>query len=218
MKKTGQPILLPLALLLWGAAQAEERPVAKSSLDGLFDALSAVRTFKEVAISPDGRRVAWVETLTGKGHTSSPLSAIYVADLRASGQNYLNGGRKPPERSGTQGAYAPRSGFCPLALSSPDAAPRRISAGDGTVSHAEHCLAWSPDGSRLAFLSDKEKKGQLQLYLAPADRGPIRKITNVTGPSRGHAGPPRGIRSPSCSSKTPPGHSVRSRPPPPRSG
>jgi hypothetical protein len=36
--------------------------------------------------------------------------------LRASGQNYLSGGRKPPERSGTQGAYAPRSGFCPLAL------------------------------------------------------------------------------------------------------
>jgi hypothetical protein len=38
------------------------------------------------------------------------------AKLRASGPNYLSGGRKPPERSGTQGAYAPRSGFCPLAL------------------------------------------------------------------------------------------------------
>jgi prenyltransferase beta subunit len=37
--------------------------------------------------------------------------------LRASGQNYLSGGLTPPERSGTQGAYAPRSGFCPLALS-----------------------------------------------------------------------------------------------------
>jgi hypothetical protein len=37
--------------------------------------------------------------------------------IRASGQNYLSGGRKPPEWSGTQGAYAPRSGFCPLALS-----------------------------------------------------------------------------------------------------
>src|SRR5215469_6773493 len=129
MKKTVQPILLPLALLLWGAAQAEERPAAKSSLDALLDALSTVRTFKEVAISPDGRRVAWVETLPGKGDTSSSLSAIYVADL-----------------------------------SSSDAAPRRVSAGDGTVSHAEHGLAWSPDGSHLAFLSDKEKKQQLQLY------------------------------------------------------
>jgi hypothetical protein len=36
--------------------------------------------------------------------------------LRASGHNYLSGGRKPPEFRSSQGAYAPRSGFCPLAL------------------------------------------------------------------------------------------------------
>jgi dipeptidyl aminopeptidase/acylaminoacyl peptidase len=150
-------ILLPLALLLWGTAQAEERPAAKTSLDGLLDALSAVRTFKEVAISPDGRRVAWVETLPGKGDTSSSLSAIYVADH-----------------------------------SSPDAAPRRVTAGDGIVSHAEHGLAWSPDGSRLAFLSDKEKKDQLQLYLAPADGGTVRKATNLTGHLAGPRWSPTG--------------------------
>jgi thiol-disulfide isomerase/thioredoxin len=40
-----------------------------------------------------------------------------VPNLRASGQNYLSGGRKPPEFRSSQGAYAPRSGFCPLALS-----------------------------------------------------------------------------------------------------
>jgi hypothetical protein len=34
---------------------------------------------------------------------------------RASGQNYLSRGRKPPEFRSSQGAYAPRSGFCPLA-------------------------------------------------------------------------------------------------------
>lgn len=157
MKKALQSILLPLTLLLWGAAQAEERPAAKTSLDGLLDALSAVRTFKEVALSPDGRRVAWAETLPGKGDTSSSLSAIFVADL-----------------------------------SSPDAAPRRISAGDGTVFHAEHGLAWSPDGSHLAFLSDKEKRGQLQLYLAPAGRGPTRKITSLTGHLAGPRWSPKG--------------------------
>src|SRR5271170_7898443 len=27
-------------------------------------------------------------------------------------------------------------------------------------------LAWSPDNSAIAFLSDREKKGQMQLYLA----------------------------------------------------
>src|SRR6516164_412636 len=66
-------------------------------------------------------------------------------------------------------------------LNAPDAAPRRVTAGDGTAAHAEHGLAWSPDGSRLAFLSDKEKKDQLQLYLASADGGPIRKVTSLTG-------------------------------------
>jgi VanZ family protein len=35
--------------------------------------------------------------------------------LRANGQNYLSGGRQPPECSVSQGADAPRSGFCPLA-------------------------------------------------------------------------------------------------------
>jgi hypothetical protein len=42
--------------------------------------------------------------------------AVEVFELRASGQNYLSGGRKPPEFRSSQGAYAPRSGFCPLAL------------------------------------------------------------------------------------------------------
>jgi dipeptidyl aminopeptidase/acylaminoacyl peptidase/alpha-L-arabinofuranosidase len=140
------PSLLLLLTLLGAAARAEDRPAAKPSLDRLFDALTAVRTFKEVAISPDGQRVAWVEVLPDKAGDPLPPSEIYVADLR-----------------------------------SPEAEPRRITAGNGTAAHAEHSLAWSPDGSRLAFLSDREKKGQLQLYLASADRGPIRKVTNLTG-------------------------------------
>src|SRR5579884_556859 len=157
MTKTLQSSLVPLVLLLWGAAQAQDHPVARTSLDKLLDRLSAVRTFKEAAISPDGRRVAWVETLPGKGDTSSSLSAIYVADL-----------------------------------SSPDTAPRRVSAGDGTAYHSEHGLAWSPDSSRLAFLSHREKKEQHQLYLTPADRGPIRKVTSLTGHLAGPRWSPKG--------------------------
>jgi Tol biopolymer transport system component len=146
-----------LLILLGVSAQAEERTAAMSSLDRLLDELTATCTFKEVAISPDGRRVAWVEALPNKKGTPSPHSAIYVADLN-----------------------------------SPEAAPRRITAGDGAAAHTEHSLAWSPDGSRLAFLSDKEKKDQLQLYLAPADRGPVRKVTSLTGHLAGPRWSPRG--------------------------
>jgi dipeptidyl aminopeptidase/acylaminoacyl peptidase/alpha-L-arabinofuranosidase len=144
------PVLV--TLLLGVNIGADEPPAAKISLDRLLGELTAVRTFKEVAISPDGQRVAWVEALPEKPGAPSTPSAIYVADLR-----------------------------------SPEAAPRRVTAGDGKADHAEHSLAWSPDSSRLAFLSDREKKGQLQLYLAPADRGPSRKVTNL----RGHLAGPR---------------------------
>ncbi|HTX36392.1 MAG TPA: S9 family peptidase [Bryobacteraceae bacterium] len=61
-------------------------------------------------------------------------------------------------------------------------APRtRVSAGDGKTGCEEGPVAWSPDSQRLAFLSDHEKKGQLQLYVAPAGGGPARQLTHLKG-------------------------------------
>jgi dipeptidyl aminopeptidase/acylaminoacyl peptidase len=59
--------------------------------------------------------------------------------------------------------------------------PRRITAGDGTTPYSEHDPAWSPDGHHLAFLSDREEKGQSQLYLVPAEGGATRQLTHVKG-------------------------------------
>jgi dipeptidyl aminopeptidase/acylaminoacyl peptidase len=61
-------------------------------------------------------------------------------------------------------------------------APRtRVTAGDGKSAHDEEAIAWSPDGKQLAFLSDREKKEQFQLYIAPADGGPARQVTHLKG-------------------------------------
>jgi dipeptidyl aminopeptidase/acylaminoacyl peptidase len=61
-------------------------------------------------------------------------------------------------------------------------APRtRVSAGDGKSAGDESAIAWSPDSKQLAFLSDHEKKEQLQLYVAPADGGPARQLTHLEG-------------------------------------
>ncbi len=61
-------------------------------------------------------------------------------------------------------------------------APRtRVSAGDGKTACEEGPVAWSPDSQQLAFLSDHEKKGQLQLYVAPAGGGRARQLTHLTG-------------------------------------
>jgi dipeptidyl aminopeptidase/acylaminoacyl peptidase len=67
------------------------------------------------------------------------------------------------------------------ALDREDSKPRRVTAGDGTAAHAEKHLAFSPDGARLAFLSDAEKTKQLQLYLVPAAGGAAKKLTAVSG-------------------------------------
>jgi dipeptidyl aminopeptidase/acylaminoacyl peptidase len=60
-------------------------------------------------------------------------------------------------------------------------APRRVSAGAGGAFFDERDLAWSPDSSRLAFLSDVAKTGQLQLYVVSPARGPARKLTTAKG-------------------------------------
>lgn len=59
--------------------------------------------------------------------------------------------------------------------------PRRIAAGNGTAPFSEGAVAWSPDGSKLAFLSDAAKPGQQQLYVTGADGGPAKKLTDVKG-------------------------------------
>ena len=130
-------------LLLGGPARADQdRP---APIDRVVDALSAVHRFREVALSPEGRQVAWVEALPPR-ENAPQQHTIAVADLDA-----------------------------------PAAAPRRVTAGDGRAAHDEHGVAWSPDGRRLAFLSDREKEGQLQVYVTAAAGGPARKLTDVRG-------------------------------------
>ena len=116
----------------------------KNAADTVLDQAFAVRRFRQAAISPDGKRVAWVEALkTAKG-LSNGNAAVYVA-----------------------------------ALSDP-AAKKRITAAAG-AEHQEHDIAWSPDSTELAFLSDAESSGQLQLYVANAGSGSARQLTHLTG-------------------------------------
>ena len=69
-------------LVLFGAVVfGQTRPEPQASLDHVMEQLSAVRRFTEVAISPDGKRVAWVESLQDKNKAPAPVSAISVLDL-----------------------------------------------------------------------------------------------------------------------------------------
>ena len=57
-------------------------PNAKA-LDDAMKAMFGVRTFQQAEISPDGKLVAWVESLPGPGGGPSADAAIYVAQLSA---------------------------------------------------------------------------------------------------------------------------------------
>jgi len=68
-----------------------------------------------------------------------------------------------------------------VAATGPGGSPRRISAGNGTTAFSEGSVAWSPDSSKLAFLSDAGKAGGQQLYVAGPGGGPAKKLTDVKG-------------------------------------
>src|SRR5260370_14967937 len=105
--------LLPLLILA-------TLPVWTQPTDTAMKEALAVQTFGATSISPDGKHLAWVETIRPRD------GAIYLTDL--------------PTKTGAK--------------------PRRITAGDGKKALRETAVCWSPDSTKLAFLSDAEKRGQ----------------------------------------------------------
>ncbi len=118
---------------------------AKAPHSGAVDAMFGMREFLQAEISPDGKHVAWVESLPGPGGAPSDNAAIYVASLTA------------------------------------PAAAKRITAGDGKTEREEHDIAWSPDGKRIAFLSDAGKTGQLQVCITDLSGSPAKQLTHLKG-------------------------------------
>ena len=94
-----------------------------------------MQEFRSVAISPDGKRVAWTKKIRDR-KGAWKLGAVEVADGRV-------------RRARRGGSPAPRT------------AARATSKSP----------VWSPDGKRIAFLSDAAKDGQAQLWVAPVGRG-----------------------------------------------
>jgi dipeptidyl aminopeptidase/acylaminoacyl peptidase len=137
-------IVAALALAV-SAIPASPAPASRPSIESVLSTLQNVQPYDAAAISPDGRRVAWVRKIKNeKG--AWKLAAVEVWELSA-----------------------------------PSKAPRRVTAGAGGRAHHEWGPAWSPDSTRIAFLSDAAKAEQMQVWLAPAAGGRVRQLTNVQG-------------------------------------
>lgn len=142
------------------AAASQSSLAADPAIHAMFD----VRSFLQAEISPDGKRVAWVEALAGPGGAPSANAAIYVADVNApahAASITAGDGRLPHEEHDVAwSSDGKRIAFLSdaatpgqLQLFVVDATggatkPKQLSRFTGFVSGP----GWSPDGKTIAVL------------------------------------------------------------------
>lgn len=141
---------------------AAAKPKASAPAQDAVNLLSATRRFEQAAISPDGKKVAWVEDIIGKNGAPSGATRIFLKGLRS-----------PEEPTLVSAAVGRKTERGPNG---------EMAVGAVYVPRAEGSVAWSPDSNKLAFLSDAVKPGQLQLYVTDlAASGAMHRLTNVKG-------------------------------------
>jgi hypothetical protein len=62
----------------------EKKPVAGAAADDPYRVLFLAHQFEQVALSPDGKKVAWVEQLAGEGGTANGKRDVYATELETS--------------------------------------------------------------------------------------------------------------------------------------
>jgi dipeptidyl aminopeptidase/acylaminoacyl peptidase len=149
VKKPVDPLLAPTL--------DPDSPEAKA-----VEAMFGVHEFSQVVISPDGKQVAWVESLTEKNGAPSANSAIYIADLKdPKAARRVSAGSADVPHAESDVAWSPDSkriaflsdaakpGQAQLYIAgAAGGAARRMSSLKGYLASP----GWSPDGKTIAML------------------------------------------------------------------
>jgi dipeptidyl aminopeptidase/acylaminoacyl peptidase len=148
---------LPVLLAFCGGVSAGE-PTPANSLDRFLDSLTATRTYREVRLAPDGRRVAWVESLRERGRGSALFVAEVGPDPRPRRVTAGDGHTAYAEHGPAWSADGRRLAFLSdhdhrgqpqVYLDAGDGGhPRKLTSLSGHLAN----LRWSPDGKWLAVL------------------------------------------------------------------
>ena len=138
------------------------KPNPSSPLDTVLDALYAAHGFEQAAISPDGKKIAWVETLVGKDGSPDGNTAIYVTDresntaakrVTVAAQNIARAeGSLDWSPDSQQIAFlsdAVKPGQLQLYIVSASSGPaKKVTSVKGLLATPR----WSPDGKTIALL------------------------------------------------------------------
>ena len=165
------------------AADAKPASSSSSSIEEIINMLAETHRFIQVSISPDGKRVAWVELLGREPGVSSADSAISVADLGsdpASEPRRISAGHGGDftERDLAWSADSSKLAFLSDAVKRNQRQLYVVNMSGGAARQLTHVAGhlssprWSPDGKSLAVLFTAN---------APRVAGPLEPMTPDAG-------------------------------------
>ena len=140
-------------------------------------AQGTVRRFTQVAISPDGKRVAWIGPVPSPSNANN---ALFVADLPSITQPGVTPLAGADAESAAELAWsadskhlailATANGSPAIYVMTDRAAPVRL----GVFQGALHDIRWSPDGTRISGLySSADEEANSPVAATPRDTGAI---------------------------------------------